>query len=296
MNSLFKRSGFYWTRYDYYEFRTTKGGICYVTAAENAKPTVYAPTENIERAVLDALNVGMLSVLRKPDGKIRKAVMKFVSRHGLLGLMTALPTTPYFMDYEAVYLPRNHFIKEECLPTEEYFSYFFPFEKLNIEKQGIHYDWNIGVGNDMKALALTFADQPTGMSMSFQRQYAERYDWLVLQFRDLAYNLLGAFLYYEDYDRLDERERALYRQGISAFGNNAPSYHISLLDKPVIVWDFYSLAQEIQMMSGVMLTDEEHPLRLCRNCMKAFIAETPDALFCGPECEKQYHKRKKRKN
>ena len=32
--------------------------------------------------------------------------------------MTALPTTPSFMDYEAVYLPKNHFIKEESMETE----------------------------------------------------------------------------------------------------------------------------------------------------------------------------------
>ncbi len=42
---------------------------------------------------------------------MEKAVQEFVTRYGLLGLMTALPTTPSFMDYEAVYLPKNHFIK-----------------------------------------------------------------------------------------------------------------------------------------------------------------------------------------
>ena len=41
--------------------------------------------------------------------------MEFVTRYGLLGLMTALPTTPTFMDYEAVYLPKNHFIREESM-------------------------------------------------------------------------------------------------------------------------------------------------------------------------------------
>ena len=38
---------------------------------------------------------------------MEKAVMEFVTRYGLLGLMTALPTTPSFMDYEAVYLPEK---------------------------------------------------------------------------------------------------------------------------------------------------------------------------------------------
>ena len=107
----------------------------------------------------------------------------------------------------------------------------------------------------------------------------------MLQFLDLAYNLLGAFLYYEDYNRLDDTQRALYRQSVSAFGSAAPLYHISLLDRPVIVWDFYSLATELQMMSNMMLTDEEHPLRLCRNCMNAFIADNPKQMFCSLNCK-----------
>ena len=44
---------------------------------------------------------------RKPEAEVEKAVMEFVTRYGLLGLMTALPTTPSFMDYEAVYLPKK---------------------------------------------------------------------------------------------------------------------------------------------------------------------------------------------
>ena len=73
------------------------------------------------------------------------------------------------------------------------------------------------------------------MNMSFQRQYAERYDWLATQFRDLTFNLLGAFLYTEDYKKLDEDGRRLYQRGIAAFGSVAPTYHISLLDRPVLV-------------------------------------------------------------
>ena len=41
--------------------------------------------------------------------------------------LTALPTTPCFMDYEAVYLPKNHFIKSESMKADEYTALFFPF-------------------------------------------------------------------------------------------------------------------------------------------------------------------------
>ena len=288
MRNLFEHSSFYWTRYERYDLRTTKDGLLYIAPSANAKPEVYNPLRNKEQMALDALNIGMASISHKSAGKIQRSILRFITQYGLLGLMPWLPTTPYFMDFEAVYFPRNHFISAEHLSTEEYLSYFFPFEKLEIRKSGKEYKWDIESETAMKALAMTFFELPTAVNMSFQRQYAERYDWLVFQFRDLAYNLLGSFLYHEDYKLLDDDERSLYRQSVSAFGSTAPYYHISLLDnpvRPVLVWDFYSLVSELQMMASLMLVDEEHPARLCRNCMKVFIADNPDQWFCCSVCE-----------
>ncbi|MCL2227956.1 MAG: hypothetical protein FWB97_10110 [Oscillospiraceae bacterium] len=74
------------------------------------------------------------------------------------------------------------------------------------------------------------------------KTYAERYEWLVTQFRDWAFMLVSAFLYYDRKDETDEVSRDLHRQGVSAFGSKAPTYHVSLYDdKPKIVWDFHSL-------------------------------------------------------
>ena len=42
---------------------------------------------------------------------------------------------------------------------------------------------------------------------------------------------------------------------MAAFGGIAPSYHIELLDKPTIYWDFHSLLLGIQMMFSFLLVD-----------------------------------------
>ena len=68
--------------------------------------------------------------------------------------------------------------------------------------------------------------------MSFQREYAEPYDWVAQQFKDWAFTLSTSILYYNDYDSIDEDARGLYRKAMAAFGGIAPSYHIELLDKP----------------------------------------------------------------
>ena len=87
-------------------------------------------------------NIGTTAMNKASESELKEAIMGFVSEYGMLGLMTALPTTPDFITYEAVYLPKNYFIKEENISTERYLSYFFPFDKIGFRKKGIEsYDW-----------------------------------------------------------------------------------------------------------------------------------------------------------
>ena len=130
--------------------------------------------------------------------------------------------------------------------------------------------------------------------MSFQREYAESYEWLVEVFRDWAFIFFSSFLYYQDYDRLDENERSLYRQGMAAFGGVAPTYHIELRERPTLVWDFNSLLLCVQMMFSFMLTDDNSSLKVCKHCGKAFVAARPNMEFCSPQCKNQYNVYKSR--
>ncbi len=72
-----------------------------------------------------------------------------------------------------------------------------------------------------------------------------------------------------------------------AFGGIAPTYHIKLLDKSTIVWDFHSLLLGIQAMFSFVLTDEKIPLCSCRHYQKAYIAGHSNAAFCSPRCKNQ---------
>ena len=133
MKQLFERVSSYWVRYDKYVIRTDAKGVKYITAAPDARPDIFDPLEDAQTMVLEALNVGRLSFGDKAPERAREvALLQFVHHYGLLGLMTALPTTPKFIQYEKVFLPKNHFIREEALETERYLDYFYPFNKLNI--------------------------------------------------------------------------------------------------------------------------------------------------------------------
>ena len=297
MNNLFQRASSSWVKYSEYELKEAADGKRYIKPAHKAKPSIYDPLKDAESLVVDALNVGMLLMGRKGENAVQEAVMELVHKYGLLGFMTALPTTPQFIEYEAVYLPKNHFIKDETMTTEDYLSLFFPFEKMDFQKHGIESQWNMDSTNydrDMMALAMTFSNEPQAKNMSFQREYAENYEWLLTQFKDWAFTFLSSTLYYEDYDTSDEATRNLYRQGMAAFGGIAPTYHIALLDKPTIIWDFHSLLLGVQMMFSFMLTDDKKPLRSCKHCDMAYIAGHPNAVFCSPKCKNQYNVYKSR--
>ena len=295
MRNLFERTSSHWVRYSEYEWRAAEDGTLYLTPAKNAKPEIYDPLKDAQQLVLDALNIGRLCMSKKPDSDIQKEVKSFALKYGLFGLMTALPTTPKFMEYENVYLPKNHFIKEETMRTEDYLALFFPFDKLDVIKRGVESLWNIQNDRAMMALAMTMSDKPMAVNMCFQREYAEKYDWLKQQFTNWIFVFSTSMLYYEDYDKTDEDTRNLFRQSMAAFDGNAPTYHIALYDKPTIVWDFHSLLLGIQMMFSFMLTDDTKPLRLCKHCTKVFVASRPSNQFCSPECKNRYNVYKSRK-
>ena len=210
MNTLFERTSSLWVRYSSYEWKETEDGVLYLTPAKDAQPEVYDPLRDAQQLVVGALNIGRMCMGKKPDGEIRKAVQSFAVKYGLLGLMTALPTTPNFMDYEAVYLPRNPYIKEEAMNTMKYLALFFPFEKPDVVRRGVETMWNIEGDKAMMALAMAMSDRPMAVNMGFQREYAERYDWLKQQFKDWAFIFTTCFLYYEDYERNDETMEILF--------------------------------------------------------------------------------------
>ena len=85
----------------------------------------------------------------------------------------------------------------------------------------------------------------------------------------------------------------MYRKAMAAFGGVAPSYHIELLDKLTIYWDFYSLLLDIQMMFSFMLVDGDQPLRLCKHCQKV-LGIRSNAVFCSPRGKNQHNVYKSR--
>lgn len=294
MNNFFEHSNSNWVKYSKYELKADEHDVLYITPAKDATPEIYNPLKNIQQIVLDALNIGAMCMRQEAEENIQNSIMNFVSNHGLLGIMTAITTTPNFMDYEAVYLTKNLFIKEESMSTFGYLSYFFPFEKPDVNKTGVESTLNVEGDVAMMALALTMSNRPMAINLEFQRSYAERYDWVKKLFKDWAFIFITSTIYYDNEVSLDKTQRELYKKSMATFDGISPAYHIELLDKPTLVWDFHSLVIAIQMMFCFMLTDEKNPIKLCKHCQTVFVASRPRAAFCSPTCKNRYNVYKSR--
>ena len=106
MRNFFEHTSASWVHYSDYEWKE-KDGQFYLLPTKNAKPKPYDPMKEAENIVLAAMDIGMMLFRKKPAAEVRAAMREFACKYGLLGIMTALPTTSKFIDYEKVYFPYN---------------------------------------------------------------------------------------------------------------------------------------------------------------------------------------------
>ena len=293
MKNIFEHTSASWVHYSDYEWRTAEDGKDYLLPTKDAQPQPYDPIKISDDLVLSAVDIGLMLFHKDSEKAIKAAMRAFACRYGLLGIMTAMPTTAKFIEYEKVYFHKNQLFSAETMDTEEYLGLFFPFIKPDFRKKGVESVWNTD-DRMMMALIMTYQLEPQAMVMSFMRNYGEQFDWLATVFRDWAFTLMTATLYEIDRDRLDDMTLEIYRKGMAAFEGNTPTYHLELREHPTLVWDFHSLLLNVQLLFSMALTDEKNPLKICRQCQRPFIAGKADAEYCSPACREQ-HKREKGK-
>ena len=232
MKSPFEHTSASWVRYSDYEWKNNADGDWYILPAEGASPKPHDPMTDKEGLVLAAMEIGWRIFQKKPDDEIKAHIRAFACKYGLLGIMTAPPTTANFIDYEKVYFPKNDLIPVEVMETKDYLSLFYPFRMPDFKKQGIESVWNHSGDVAEQALIITYQTEPQAVVMSFMRDYGEPYEWLVSVFKDWAFTLFTTKFYYERKDTPDAETRELYERGMAAFEDNTPTYHLELRKNP----------------------------------------------------------------
>ena len=91
----------------------------------------------------------------------------------------------------------------EKLDKEKYLSYFFPFDKIDFRKMGVESSWSTD-SVEMIALIMTMKNKPQAVMMSFQKEYAEPYEWLVEVFRDWSNHIRGLHIHVLHHDHVHD--------------------------------------------------------------------------------------------
>ena len=124
------------------------------------------------------------------------------------------------------------------------------------------------------AIALATEKNPQAVTMSFQKEYAERYDWLVKEFSDWAFTFTTSFSYYMDYDSLDEQTKnCIVRAYVCIWRNITPDLPYLISEKcPGYRMELPFPARHDPDVLFFMLTGSDCDMKLCKNCGRAFIA------------------------
>ena len=207
MKNLFEHTSSPWIRYSSYEYRTAEDGTLYIVVSADAKPEMYNPMKDAESLVLAAVNIGLQVMHKAPEDELKSMVLRFINSYGFLGFMTALPTTAEFITYESVYLPKTILLKKNLYQQKVISIIFIRLIRWIFTKR-VESSWSVS-DKDGIAIALATGKNPQAVTMSFQKEYAERYDWLVKEFSDWAFTFTTSFLYYMDYDSLDEQTKTV---------------------------------------------------------------------------------------
>ena len=104
---------------------------------------MYRPMQDANALVLDAVNIDLMTMHKADNDILQQMVLDFVSAYGFICNKLYRCRQCCHKTKESVYLPKNHFIKEETLSTEDYLTYFYPFEKLDFHKKGTESGWSV---------------------------------------------------------------------------------------------------------------------------------------------------------
>lgn len=106
-----------------------------------------------------------------------------------------------------------------------------------------------------------------------------KWGWIKKAFTDLAFTFFSSFLYYHDKDLMDEEQLSIYQKGMAAFGGIAPTYHIELRDKSVMIYEFIDkiVIHEADKLTGERIQQMDIYLKYVGNHFRHL--NNPDTLL-----------------
>ncbi len=117
---------------------------------------------------------------------------------------------------------------------------------------------------------------------------------LCKEFTDWAFTFMTSFLYYLDYDTIDEQTRSLYRQGISAFGGIS-TYRIALERIRPLSYGISIRCLSWCRCAFPSCSRTRTVICVCASTVKSLCRKPEGNEFCSQKCKNQFNVYKSRK-
>lgn len=247
--------------YSEYEITENKQGEKAVIPKRNAYLVESNPTADSKEILIALLNTGRL-MRNSSVESAEQLILNFVNRYGLLGAIAELPLNKDFYNHELVFIDNNMFMASGVMPTEN-------FEKLFFSK-----------GEPRITTSFELDDYISS------RSYSEPLTWIATYISELYEILLLCEKYKTEPDAFSFLLNDKLKTNIR--------YSLTVTDKIQMQYEFNSLMAVLNFTMANLLSTEGLPLKICKHCGKAFIAENKRAEFCSERCRNQFNVYKSR--
>lgn len=286
-----------WIRYSDYEYQTDSEGNLYIKPKENAVFSMYNPFNIAEDILIDFLKIGVAtrsyaqSKSREVYDELKKLVLFFARKYGLLGLMSATTYNRNVIgDKEVLIIEKNFInIEDKSMDSEVYRKLFTPFAGSD-DVSVRHYKNCVDLIKSEDSPKF-YGKRPLVMDLIFSKFYAERLEWIIKFAGMLAEHFNQLLVYRASTGYLTGQVTIL----ADTFKANKIGFTINHLDKTTIAWEFDSLKTTIETIYAFAVTDENILLSRCAHCGDFYIALSNREKYCSPACRNRSNVQKSRR-
>ncbi|WDV44290.1 CGNR zinc finger domain-containing protein [Clostridiaceae bacterium M8S5] len=283
-----------WIRYSEYEYKTAEDGSTYIIPSRDAVFSMYNPFDVAQELLMDLMKIGDMAIKLEGDSNknfetLKKPLMIFVRKYGLLGLISASAYNRNIIgEKNILMIENNHITKKEIINAEEYVNMFIPFINEGDIKIG-EYKNKVYLAKSEDSPSF-YGKRPVVMDLIFSMFYSEKIDWIIDFAKLIVKHFNQLLMFRNSLNYLIENVTIMAGQ----FHAEKIGFTINQLDKTFIAWQFDSLKTAIETIYAFAVTDEKIILNRCSNCKEIFIAKSDREKYCNTSCRNRANVRKSR--
>ena len=115
-----------------------------------------------------------------------------------------------------------------------------------------------------------------------------------MNYKDLSILLLNMLCKYElKYEVIKQRINAKFQTLSNIFkmccDTIGISFYLNATSRPEIIWQTDSLKTILETAYALAITDKASPLKMCKQCRKAYYNANARSEFCSVKCRNHYN-------